>query len=179
MNNFDNCLSTLSWLCLIWRRKVVWHDFQSVNVIIRFISVKRNFRTCMKIVRLNFWNEFCVAIQNLRVSVDHCQQENLWVKIWNEMESLFPALSNISFLWRVHFLAHASICPIRLVKLRGTVNFQCPERQYYISCTSDLGQYLCVYFYHSTGLTVFWVKELCYATSCCWSIIIQPVFWSY
>ena len=35
--------------------------------------------------------------------------------------------------WRVHFLAHASISPIRLVKLRGTVNFQRPERQYYIS----------------------------------------------
>ena len=74
-----------------------------------------------------------MAIQNLRVSVDHCQQENFYlkrVKIWNEMESLFPAQSNISFLWRVHFLAHASICPIRLVKLRGTVNFQRPERQY-------------------------------------------------
>ena len=117
--------------CLIWRHKVVWHDFQSVYVIIRFIPVKRNFRTCMKIVRVNFWKEFCMAIQNFVVSVYHCQKETLWVKIWNEMESLFPAQSNISFL-RVHFLPHASICPIRFVKLRGTVNFQCPERQYYI-----------------------------------------------
>ena len=28
------------------------------------------------------------------------------------------------------FSAHASICPIRLMKLRGTVDFQRPKRQY-------------------------------------------------
>ena len=49
-----------------------------------------------------------------------------------EMESLFPVSqpashSNISFLWRVHFPAHGSICPIRLVKLRGTIDFNVPR----------------------------------------------------
>ena len=42
----------------------------------------------------------------------------------------FPASqSNISTLWST-FSAHASACPIRLVKLRGTVDFQRPKRQY-------------------------------------------------
>ena len=42
----------------------------------------------------------------------------------------FPASqSNISTLWST-FSAHASTCPIRLIKLRGTVDFQRPKRQY-------------------------------------------------
>ena len=96
-----------------------------------------------------------MAIQNVRVSGAHCQQENFYisqVKIRNEMEKsplalaktqvwrrswrirrlhYFPASqSNIPFLCKVHFSAHASICPIRLVKLRGTVDFQRPKRQH-------------------------------------------------
>ena len=42
----------------------------------------------------------------------------------------FPASqSNISTLSST-FSAHASTCPIRLVKLRGTVDLQRPKRQY-------------------------------------------------
>ena len=61
--------------CLIWKHKVLWHDL-AVVVIIRLIPVKRNLRTCMEIVRVNFWNRVIVSRKNfLR-----------WVKIWNEME---------------------------------------------------------------------------------------------
>ena len=87
----------------------------------------------------------------------------------------FPASqSNISFLWRVHFSAHESICPIRLVKLRRTVDFQRPKRQY----PERPKPVSTVYFQQSSGLewTVLGVRELC---NCCWFIIIQPVFWSY
>ena len=33
----------------------------SVDVIIWFLPVKRNFRTGMKIARVNFWSEFCIV----------------------------------------------------------------------------------------------------------------------
>ena len=104
-----------------------------------------------------------MAIQNLRESVADCQQENFYlkrVKIWNEMEKSliqgrrlqrFPASQPIKYfisLWRVHFLAHTSICPIRLVKLRGTVDFQRPKRQY----PDGPRPASTVYFYQSTGL---------------------------
>ena len=92
-----------------------------------------------------------------------CQQENFYlrcVKIWKEMEkslickdtgspsALFSSqpITNISFLWRVHFSAHANICPIRPVKLRRTVDFQRSKRQY-LERPRPLST---VYFYQST-----------------------------
>ena len=45
------------------------------------------------------------------------------------LHDFLASQSNISTLWST-FLAHASTCPIRLVKLRGTVDFQRPKRQY-------------------------------------------------
>ena len=71
----------------------------------------------------------------------------------------YPASqSNISFPWRVHFSGHASICPIGLVKLRGTVHFQRPKREY----PERPRPVYTVYFYQSTGSTVLGVRELCY-----------------
>ena len=121
----------------------------------------------MKIVRVNFLNEFFMAIQNFRVSVDHqCQQENFYLRCRElksgkgESLSSQPASQPIKyfFLWRVHFPAHASICPIRLVKLHGTVDFNVlrdninyPERPRPVSIST-------VYLY-------FELES--YATSCC------------
>ena len=49
--------------------------------------------------------------------------------IQGRFHDFLASQSNISTLWST-FSAHVSTCPIRLVKLRGTVDFQRPKRQY-------------------------------------------------
>ena len=71
----------------------------------------------------------------------------------------FPATQPIKYFISLEgtFSAHASICPIRLVKLRGTVDFHRPKRQY----PERPRPVSIVYFYQSTGSTALGVRELC------------------
>ena len=60
-----------------------------------------------------------------------CQQENFYLRWrWRWQRFFQPANQILHFSRGYIFSAHASICPIRLVKLRGTVDFHRPKRQY-------------------------------------------------
>ena len=98
----------------------------------------------MKIVRVNFLNEFVMAIQNFRVSVDGSSVSA--GKLLPKVKKIWKLVgqSNISFLWRVHFPAHASICPIRLVKLRDC-RFS-TSQETILNILNVLGQYLYLLF---------------------------------
>ena len=89
--------------------------------------------------------------------------------------------ANISTLWST-FSAHVSTCPIRLI------DFQRPTRQY----PERPRPVSTLYFYQSEyqwwlvdmltwGKLIECIKNqrLKLHCSCCWSVIIQPVFWSY
>ena len=62
--------------------------------------------------------------------------------IQGRFHDFLTSQSNISTLWST-FSAHVSTCPIRLVKLRGTVDFQRPKRKY---PEPVLGQFYCFTF---------------------------------
>ena len=93
----------------------------------------------MKIVRVNFLNEFFMAIQNFKVSVDHqCQQENFYLRCrelkFGNGESLSsqPASQPIKYFFSLEgtFSSAREHLSNQACQIARDCRFQRPERRY-------------------------------------------------